>query len=86
MEATFVIDPKQINAQLVERMLTFFSESDNPVTVHMAEKEEPRFDFKQWFAEMEMIRAKTEVVPIPAGTTDLNELIDSINDVDFDPN
>ncbi len=33
---------------------------------------------------MEAIRARAELVPVPAGIDDLNELIDGINNLDFE--
>ena len=84
MEATFVIDPNDVDMQLLERMLHVFKGSKGPVTVYILEQKQPSFDFQQWFQGMEAIRARTELVPVPAGIGDLNELIDSINDVDFD--
>lgn len=84
MEATFVVNPKEIDAQLIERMLGFFADKESPVTVHLAEAQPERVDFQQWFQGMEAIRARTELVPVPSGVEDLNELIDSVNDMDFD--
>lgn len=84
MEATFVVNPKEIDAQLLEQMLGFFADKKGPVTVHMTETPSAGFDFQQWFQGMETIRARTELVPVPSGIEDLNKLIDSINDMDFE--
>lgn len=84
MEATFVVNPKEIDAQLLERMLGFFADKGSPVTIHLTEAQPERFDFQQWFRGMEAIRARTELVPVPSGVEDLNGLIDNINDMDFD--
>ena len=84
MEATFVVNPKEVDSQLPERMLGFFADKGGPVTIHLTETQKAGFDFRQWFQGMETIRAKTELVPISVSIGDLNELIDSINDMDFD--
>ena len=84
MEATFVVNPKEIDAQLIERMLGFFADKESSVTVHLTEVQPERFDFQQWFQGMEAIRARTGLVPVPSGVEGLNELIDSVNDMDFD--
>lgn len=84
MEATFVVNPKEVNTQLFERMLGFFADKEGPVTVHLAEKNPEVIDWQIWFQGMEAIRVKTELMPVPADIGDLNELIDGINDVDFD--
>ncbi|WP_080057871.1 hypothetical protein [Spirosoma aerolatum] len=65
-------------------MLGFFVDKKGPVTVHLTETQSAGFDFQQWFQGMEAIRARTELVPVPAGIDDLNELIDGINDMDFE--
>lgn len=84
MEATFVVNPKEIDAQLLERMIGFFADKESPVTVHLTEAQPEGVDFQKLFQSMEAIRARTELVPIPAGIGDINELIDSVNDIDFD--
>ena len=84
MEATFVVNPQEVDAQLLERMLNFFKDKEGPITVRLTETSSEDFDYQQWFRGMEAIRAKTELVPIPAGIDDLNDLIDSINDADLD--
>jgi hypothetical protein len=84
MEATFVVQPGELTGQLMARIEALFADSENPVTIHVAEVESAPFDFQQWFLGMEAIRARTELVAVPAGLGDLNDLIDSINDADLD--
>ncbi|MFD2570966.1 hypothetical protein ACFSUS_10000 [Spirosoma soli] len=84
MEATFVVNPKEIDAQVLERMLSFFVDKERSVIVHMTEAQPKQFDFHQLFQGMEAIRMRTELVPIPVNIGDINELIDSVNDMDFD--
>ena len=81
MEATFVVNPKEIDAQLLERMLGFFADRQGPVTVHLAEKELEGVDWQDLLRRMEALRRITEQVPVdlPPGT-DINDLIDEIND------
>lgn len=45
MEATFVVNPNEMNAQLLERMLGFFADKKGPVTVHLSEPPSAGFDF-----------------------------------------
>lgn len=82
MEATFVLHPREANPQVIERMLQLFANSDEPVTVRVTTQPKAAFDFQAWFQGMEAVRAETEKVPVPAGITDIDALIDEMNEVE----
>lgn len=84
MEATFVVDPQEVDAQLLARMLEFFKGKKEPITVRLIDSPKENFDWKKWFEGMENIRKHTEVIPIevPPGL-DINDIIDGINHVDL---
>lgn len=84
MEATFVVHPQEVDAQLLTRMLDFFKGKKEPVTVRFTDSSQEHFDWQQWFKGMEDIRKRTELVPVdvPPGT-DINDLIDEMNKVEL---
>ncbi len=84
MEATFVVNPQEVDAQLLTRMLDFFKGKKEPVTVRLTDTAQEHFDWQQWFNGMEDIRKRTELVPVdvPPGT-DINSLIDEMNSMEL---
>ncbi len=82
MEATFVLNPREANPQLIGQMLQLFAGSEEPVTIRVTTHPKPSFDFQTWFQGMEAIRARTEKVPVLPGISDLDELIDEMNEVE----
>jgi hypothetical protein len=84
MEATFVVDPQEVDAQLLTRMLEFFKDKREPITLRLIESPKESFNWQKWFEGMENIRKRTEAIlmEVPPGL-DINDIIDGINHVDL---
>lgn len=82
MEATFVVNPQEVDEKLLGKMLDFFKDKKQPVTVKLTATDRENFDWKAWFKEKEEIRASMAKNPVPTGIGigDLDDLIDTIND------
>ncbi len=83
MEATFVVDPHEVDDKIIGKMLDFFKDKNRPVTVKLTVSRREDFDLKEWFRGMEEIRNSMEKKPVPPDIGDLDELIDTINDNEF---
>ena len=83
MEATFVINPQEIDEEILKKILDFFKDKKQSVTVKLSAYGRENFDWKEFGRGMEEARAAMEKNPVPIDIGDLDDLIDSMNDVEL---